>query len=91
MNENESKANKKPHDWKLMVDNETYDWPQGSITGAQIRELASVPDGVQVWKKNNGSPDTLVELATVNDLTGPGIERFSLQEASTGAGISWHC
>lgn len=85
-----TEADKKKHDWKLIVDNETYDWSEGSITGKQIRVLASVPDGVQVWKKNKGSPDTLVELGTVIDLTTPGIERFSLQEASSGAGRVWH-
>lgn len=89
MSKNESEADNKKHEWKLIVDNETYDWHEGSITGAQIRVLASVPDGVQVWKKNKGSPDTLVELGSVIDLTGPGIERFSLQEASSGAGRVW--
>ena len=74
----------------LMVDNEPYEWPSDSITGAQIRTLASVPDGVQVWKKNHGSPDSLVELATVIDLSAPGIERFSLQEANSGAGLACH-
>lgn len=80
-----------PHqEWKLMVDNEVYEWDKSSISGAEIRVLAAVPDGVQVWKKNHGSPDTLVELGAVIDLTQPGIERFSLQEASSGAGQSWH-
>ena len=74
---------------KLMVDNEVFEWPSDSITGAQIRVLASVPDGVQVWKKNHGSPDTLVELTTVVHLSEHGIERFSLQEASSGAGLIW--
>lgn len=90
MSNKESETDKKKHDWKLIVDNETYDWPEGSITGKQIRVLASVPDGVQVWKKNKGSPDTLVELVTIIDLTVPGIERFSLQETSSGAGRVWH-
>jgi len=90
MSNKESEADKKKHDWKLIVDNETYDWSEGSITGKQIRVLASVPDGVQVWKKNKSSPDTLVELGAVIDLTAPGNERFSLQEASSGAGRVWH-
>lgn len=78
------------HEQKLIVDNETYSWHESTITGKQIRVLASVPDGVQVWKKNKGSPDTLVDLITIIDLTQPGIERFSLQEASSGAGLAWH-
>lgn len=75
--------------FKLKVDNETYEWDSETITGAQIRSLAAVPDGVQVWRKNPGSPDTLVELTTVTQLSEPGIERFSLQEASSGAGAAW--
>lgn len=83
---NTEAGHKKQNEWKLIIDNETYEWPDSSISGQQIRTLAAVPDGVQVWKKNHGSPDTLVELGAVIDLTQPGIERFSLQEASSGAG-----
>ena len=86
MSKDITETGNKKHEWKLIVDNETYDWAEGSINGKQIRVLASVPDGVQVWKKNKGNPDTLVELITIIDLTLHGIERFSLQEASSGAG-----
>ncbi|MGZ8236269.1 MAG: multiubiquitin domain-containing protein [Methylobacter sp.] len=88
-NHHEQQHHELHHEWKLIVDNESYNWHEDSITGRQIRELASVPDGVQVWKKNKGNPDSLVELETVIDLTQPGIERFSLQEASSGAGLAW--
>lgn len=90
MSNSENAGEHKHKEWKLIVDNEPYVWHEETITGKQIRELASVPDGVQVWKKNKGSPDTLVELGTVIDLTQHGTERFSLQEASSGAGQAWH-
>lgn len=75
----------------LKIDHEPYEWEGDTIDGQQLRTLGSVPDNVQIWKKNKGAPDSLVELTTIVDLTGPGIEMFSLQEASTGAGQSWRC
>lgn len=90
MSNDKDVAGNKRHEWKLIVDNEPYVWHEETITGQQIRVLAAVPDGVQVWKKNHGSPDTLVDLGTQIDLTQPGTERFSLQEASSGAGGAWH-
>lgn len=86
MSNHEKKEENKQHEWKLIVDNELYVWHEEMITGRQIRTLASVPDGVQVWKKNQGSPDTLVDLGTAINLTQHGTERFCLQEASSGAG-----
>jgi hypothetical protein len=73
-------------DYKLMIDNERYVWNRSEITGSELRVLGAVPDGVQVWKKNHGRPDSIVELATIIDLSHEGTEKFSLQEASSGAG-----
>ena len=74
------------HTYKLVVDHEPYEWPKSKITGSEIRKLASVPEGVQIWKKNHGHPDSLVEAGTVIDLSEKGVEHFTLQEASSGAG-----
>lgn len=68
------------------MDNEPYHWHEESITGEQIRKLASVPDGVQVWEKHKGSPGTLVERDTVIHLNKHETKHFYLQEASSGAG-----
>lgn len=85
---NEEQKNRKK-EFKLMIDNELFVWEKSQITGSEIRQLGAVPDGVQVWKKNHGKPDSLVELTTVVDLSEHGIEKFSLQEASSGAGTPW--
>jgi len=87
MSNEEQKGRKQ--EFKLMIDNELFIWEKGQINGSEIRKLGSVPDGVQVWKKNHGHPDSLIELYTVVDLSEPGVEKFSLQEASSGAGTSW--
>jgi|GEM_PF-910491 len=85
MQSEDLKEKKKPK-WKLKVEDEIYDWDEGSITGAQIRTLASVPEGVQVWQKIKHAPDLLINPQDVVSLAEDGIEKFSLQEASSGAG-----
>ena len=49
---------------ELFVDNERYDWDVKTISGAQIKELAGVPDDVQLFHKIPGQPDVLV--TTIN-------------------------
>lgn len=85
MEKNDVESKKKPI-WKLIIDNEHYVWEESSITGSQIRTLGAVPDGVHVWQKIKHAPDKLIEPADVVSLTPDGPEKFSLQEASSGAG-----
>lgn len=70
----------------LKIDNVPYEWDKDTITAEELRQLGGIPDNVQIWLKNPGAPDTLVEAGQVIDLTKPGIEKFSTQEASSGAG-----
>ena len=77
---------KKKPNWKLIVEDEHYVWHENSITGAQIRTLASVPENVQVWQKIKHAPDLLIQPQDIVSLAAEGTEKFSLQEASSGAG-----
>lgn len=80
----ENKHNNKP---ELFVDNERYDWNKETINGAEIRELAGVPDDVQIFHKIPGSPDIEVSNDTVIDLEElKGPDRFSTQSVGSQAG-----
>lgn len=49
----------------LFVDGDPYPWPDPSITGAQIRTLASIPENVDLFLKVPGHPDKLIENSTI--------------------------
>lgn len=80
-------ANENSNKPELFVDNQRYDWDKETITGAEIRVLASLPEDVQIFRKIPGQPDSEVKNDTVVDLTehhGP--ERFSTQPVGSQAG-----
>ena len=61
---------------ELMIDNDPFSWKEDSITGAQIRKLAAIPESVQVWQKLSGEKDKLTDLTDIVDLRISGIEYF---------------
>ncbi|MBT6717364.1 MAG: hypothetical protein HOB18_06985 [Nitrospina sp.] len=72
---------------ELFIDNERYDWDKNTITGAEIRVLASLPDDVQIFHKIPGQPDSQVKNDTIVDLTlHPGPDRFSTQSVGSQGG-----
>lgn len=72
---------------ELFIDNERYDWDKDTITGKEIRELAALPDDVEIYWKAPGNPDYPVGNETVIDLTiTPGPDRFSTQSVGSQAG-----
>lgn len=72
---------------ELFVDNKPYQWDAKTITGAQIRKLASLPDDVQIFHKVPGRPDVEIKNETVVNLTRqPGPDRFSTQPVGSQAG-----
>ena len=71
----------------VIVDNDGYEWDQNTITGAQLRVLASLPTDVEIFHKIPGHPDEEVKDNTVVDLTlQKGPDRFSTQPVGSQAG-----
>lgn len=80
-------SNRKPGPPELLVDNTPYDWDKTSITGAELRALAALPQDVQIFQKIPGKPDREVKNDTVVDLRKfPGPDRFSSQPVGSQAG-----
>lgn len=72
---------------ELIVDNERYDWENKTITGAEIRALAGVPDDVHLFHKVPGRPDVFVndtDVIDLDDIKGP--DRFFTQCVGSQAG-----
>lgn len=71
----------------FFVDNEPYNWDSSIITGSQLRQLAGVPDGVDIYLEIPGNPDKLIVNDTevnLDDQARP--ERFSTQASDANAG-----
>lgn len=72
---------------EVFVDNNRYDWDHDTINGAQLRELASLPDNVQIFHEIPGQPDEEIKNDTTVDLTEQARpDRFSSQSVGSGAG-----
>jgi len=79
-----AKPNKK---YDIFVDNEKYPWEESSINGAQIRVLAGVPEGAQIFLEVPGKPDLEIKNDTTVDLEAHhGHARFSTQSTGSQAG-----
>lgn len=74
-------SNEKSNKPALFVDNERYEWSADTITGEQLRDLASVPAGVLIYQKVPGHPDRPIDGGTVINL----VERHSPEHFSTQA------
>lgn len=82
-------STEKPNRPELFIDNERYDGDEDTITitGRQIRVLASLPDDVQIFHKVPGHPDQEIKDDTVVDLTKQkGPDRFWTQPVGSQAG-----
>ncbi len=72
---------------EFFVDNEPYQWSESIITGAQIRQLAALPAGVQLFLKVPGHTDQEIMDSTVIELGSHGApKRFSSQAVGSQAG-----
>ena len=71
----------------LFVDNVKYEWNKSTITGAELRVLAGIPDGAQIFEHVPGKPDIPVGNDTVVDLEKPHRPvKFSTQSPGSQAG-----
>ncbi len=71
----------------LFVDHVKYTWPESTITGRELRDLASIPESVEIYLQVPGKPDQEIKDDTVVDLekhNGPA--RFSTQSTGSQAG-----
>jgi hypothetical protein len=77
----------KPEKFLIFVDNDKYEWDNPTITGAQLRVLAALPENVQIFLAVPGKPDAQIQNDTVVDLaTHHGPARFSTQSPGSQAG-----
>ena len=71
----------------VFVDGDKYEWPKSSITGAELRVLAAIPQNAQIYLKVPGQPDEPIADNTTVDLAkhhGPA--KFSTQSPGSQAG-----
>ena len=76
-----------PKKYELFVDGDKYEWEKSTISGAELRVLAGIPDSAEIFLKVPGKPDDVVTNDTVVDLDmhhGPA--KFSTQSPGSQAG-----
>jgi hypothetical protein len=54
--------------FELFIDGDKYTWPDETITGAQLRTLGAIPEGVAIFLEIPGKPDKPIENNTVVNL-----------------------
>lgn len=71
----------------VFVDGDKYEWEKGTITGAELRMLAAIPQNAQIYLKVPGKTDEPVNNETTIDLANHhGPARFSTQSPGSQAG-----
>lgn len=71
----------------LFIDNEEYFWEHEAITGAQLRTLGAIPEGVDIFLQVPGQPDEPISNSSVINLERrQGPPRFSTQSPGSQAG-----
>lgn len=76
-----------PKKYQLFVDGDKYEWEKSTISGAELRVLAGIPDNAEIFLKVPGSRDADVFNDTIVDLEkhhGPA--KFSTQSPGSQAG-----
>jgi hypothetical protein len=73
--------------FELFIDGDKYTWDQDSITGAQLRVLGAIPEGVEIFLQVPGKPDQqILDNKSVNLKEHHGPARFSTQSPGSQAG-----
>ena len=64
--------------YKFRVNDKEFEWDQPTITGGQIRQLAEIPPGYQLFLEVHGEKqeDQLIGDNDVVNLAAPGIEKL---------------
>ena len=72
---------------EFFIDNDPHQWTKGTVTGAELRQVGSLPDDVEIYQDIPGQPDKQIFNDTVVDLLAhAGPERFSTQAPGSSAG-----
>ena len=73
--------------YKFKIENDTYEWENQLITGAQVRTVGpGIPATMDLYLKVAGSAGRLIKGEDTVDLGERGIEKFYSQDASSDAG-----
>lgn len=73
--------------YQIIVDNRPHRWPDPTVTGVQLKELAGVDTtSFDVWQDVPGPEDVQISDADTVDLTKPGVERFFTGKKTTTEG-----
>jgi Multiubiquitin len=76
-----------PKHFELFVDGERHTWDKSTITGAELRVLAGIPESAQIFEHVPGKPDIEINNNTVVDLAKHhGAVKFSTQSPGSQAG-----
>jgi len=71
----------------VFVDGDKYEWEKATISGAELRAVAAIPENAQIYLKVPGSPDDPVnDDTTINLEEHHGPARFSTQSPGSQAG-----
>lgn len=74
--------------YKFKIENETHDWDEQFIKGSDVRGIPpGIPENMDLFLKEKGSPGRLIKNDDEVDLENPGIEKFYSQDASSEAGV----
>ena len=74
-------------EYQIIIDNRPHRWPDPTITGAQLKELAGVDAAsFDVWQNVTGPEDVQISDTSTVDLTKPGAERFFTGKKTTTEG-----
>ena len=77
---------KQEQSYKLIIDTHPHNWPNPTITGAEIKHLAGVDPSYGVWQEVPGPNDPPVGDNQSVDLSRPGVERFFTGKKTTTEG-----
>lgn len=62
--------------FRLIVDDERYDWGIRRISGKALREIANITPEMELWEELREQPDRKIEDTDLVDLNHPGTEKF---------------
>lgn len=72
----------------LFVDGDKYEWNDNKITGAQLRQLAGIPQNALIFLKVPGKPDVQIldDTTEINLKAHQGDPHFTTQSPGSQAG-----